>query len=112
MFNTCLRQERMAEARKLGNHTKAEWEDLKDEFLNTCVRCGLIGYHLEKDHIKPVYQGGSDSIENIQPLCAWCNSSKGPEKFNWKEFRRKKGWIETNVKLSKHHPLKVNLPKG
>ncbi len=82
----------MAAARALGTHTKEEWEALLTEFDWRCVRCeGLFSY-LERDHIKPVYQGGSDSIQNIQPLCARCNCSKGPEDFNWKEHRRAHGF--------------------
>lgn len=88
LINARLRSERLSAARKLGTHTKQEWEDLKTEFYNKCVKCGEQSDHLHKDHITPIYQGGSDSIENIQPLCGKCNLSKGPERFNWKEFRR------------------------
>lgn len=73
-----LRSERLAAARKLATHTAAEWERMKELCGNTCVRCGADG-QLVKDHIKPIYQGGSDGIENLQPLCKPCNSSKGPE---------------------------------
>lgn len=82
----------MAEARAKGTHTALEWELLKLEFDNRCVRCGTNEYRVEKDHIIPVYQGGSDAIDNIQPVCARCNASKGPEDFNWKEYRRQNGW--------------------
>lgn len=82
----------MAEARKRGRHSREEWESLKAEFGFRCVRCGTGEYRVEKDHIVPVYQGGSDSIENIQPVCAPCNASKGPEKFDWKAHRRAEGF--------------------
>lgn len=86
--NKEIRRLRMIESRKKGTHTKEQWESMKVEFGMRCVKCWEIFPHLDKDHIIPVYQGGSDSIENIQPLCAWCNCSKSSETFNWKEFRR------------------------
>jgi 5-methylcytosine-specific restriction endonuclease McrA len=91
MTNKEIRSLRLAEAKRKGTHTKEEWENLKKEFNYECVKCGRIGYHLDRDHIIPIYQGGSDAIENIQPLCAWCNSSKGPDSFNWVEYRRNRG---------------------
>ena len=82
------RRERMEFSRSLGTHTKEEWDELKMEFEGMCVRCGSGDFPVEKDHIIPIYKGGSDSIENIQPLCPRCNASKGPETFNWKKLRR------------------------
>lgn len=77
---------RMQEARRKGTHTKEEWFEMLEFFHNTCCRClGERGYvRVGKDHIIPVYQGGSDSIKNLQPLCPWCNASKGPENFDWR----------------------------
>lgn len=84
------RRERLATARLLGTHTKEDWDRLKSEFDYRCVKCGMdrMGLSLDKDHIVPLYQGGSDGIENIQPPCAWCNAKKGPDSFNWIAFRR------------------------
>ena len=82
-----LRAERLRQARTKGTHTKQEWEELKAKFGYQCVRCGTDKYNVERDHIIPIYMGGSDSIDNIQPLCAWCNVSKGPETIDWRKVR-------------------------
>lgn len=86
MYNRELRYERMRQARSKGTHTKEEWIELKELCNGTCVKChgrsGLV--NVEKDHIVPVYQGGSDSIRNIQPMCGRCNSAKGPESFDYR----------------------------
>jgi 5-methylcytosine-specific restriction endonuclease McrA len=49
---------------------------------------------LERDHIVPIYQGGSDAITNIQPLCKRCNCAKGPETTDWAQRRREHGFEE------------------
>jgi len=49
--------------------------------------------NLEKDHVKPVYQGGSDAIENIQPSCARCNARKGPDSTD-KRYAAMSSWVE------------------
>lgn len=82
------RAKRLAAARLLGRHTQEEWERLVEFCGNKCARCGAEGVPLQKDHVKPIYQGGSDGIDNIQPLCRSCNSSKGPESKDW----RPAGW--------------------
>lgn len=81
------RSERLIAAREKGRHTDAEWNALREFCGLKCVRCGADG-HQDRDHIKPIYQGGSDGIDNIQPLCAKCNSSKGPEDVD----HRPSGW--------------------
>lgn len=43
---------------------------------NVCVCCGAKG-RLTVDHVIPLCLGGSNTIDNIQPLCRSCNPSKG-----------------------------------
>lgn len=83
------RAKRLMDAREKGTHTSHEWATLKDICGQLCLRCESRT-DLVKDHITPIYQGGSDSIENIQPLCRSCNSSKGPEAIDY----RPKDWME------------------
>ena len=58
-----------------GSHTLEEWQELCKKSGNRCVKCFRIT-KLTKDHIKPLSEGGSDYISNIQPLCRNCNSRK------------------------------------
>ena len=59
-----------------GSHTLNEWQTLKESYNYQCVICGEKK-KLTIDHIVPLSKGGSDYIENIQPLCISCNSTKG-----------------------------------
>ena len=70
-----LRSERLAASRELATHSKREWFAISLLFP-WCVRCGDREADLEKDHIIPICHGGSDGIENLQPLCGRCNSAK------------------------------------
>lgn len=66
---------RLYEQNAGGNFTPEEWRALCDRFDNRCVRCGSPG-PLTIDHVIPVSRGGANSIDNLQPLCGPCNSSK------------------------------------
>lgn len=52
-------------------------------YNNICLACGkpeTPGDKMTKltpDHIKPISKGGSDTPDNIQPLCLRCNIKKG-----------------------------------
>lgn len=65
-----------------GSHTFEEWENLKIEFDHKCAFC-RSQEKLTKDHIIPLSEGGTDYIDNIQPLCKSCNSKK------WKHINYK-----------------------
>jgi 5-methylcytosine-specific restriction endonuclease McrA len=68
-----------------GNHTNEEWVQLKKSCGNKCVSCGRseVDVLLTRDHIIPVFYGGSNNIDNIQPLCQSCNSSKSTKTINF-----------------------------
>jgi uncharacterized protein YdaU (DUF1376 family) len=87
------RAQRLADARARGTHTTAQWAALVEICGPLCLRCGATG-PLVKDHITPVYQGGSDAIENLQPLCKSCNCAKGPDATD----HRPSDWRERLVK--------------
>ena len=61
-----------------GTHSIEDWQKMKITFHNTCPACWRSEPDIEltKDHIVPLTKGGTDYIENIQPLCRSCNSRK------------------------------------
>ena len=60
-----------------GSYTLEEWRALCGFYEQTCLRCLRTDRPLTPDHIVPLAWGGSDDIDNIQPLCQPCNSAKG-----------------------------------
>jgi 5-methylcytosine-specific restriction endonuclease McrA len=76
-------------ARKLaagGSHTEEQWQALKAFYDNKCLCCGQRepAIRLTRDHVIPLTKGGSDSIDNIQPLCARCNAKKNNKKLDYR----------------------------
>lgn len=66
--------------------TGAEWLALILECKGRCLRCGSRE-PLTVDHVIPLARGGSNAIENIQPLCAVCNGIKGCETTDYRASR-------------------------
>ncbi len=70
-----------------GTHTDAEWQALKAFYDFKCLCCGKQEpeIRLTRDHVIPLDKGGSDSIDNIQPLCARCNSKKNNKHIDYRK---------------------------
>lgn len=56
--------------------TLKEWKTILVVFNHRCAYCGATD-RITQDHVIPLSQGGTDSIENVVPACRSCNSSKG-----------------------------------
>lgn len=75
-----------------GLHTTEEFVELCKALDFRCQGCGdtFPLSELTEDHMDPLSRGGSNDIDNIQPLCRKCNSEKS-DKTNeewiasWKE---------------------------
>jgi hypothetical protein len=76
-----IRAERMKQ--NGGSHTKIEWMNLCRKYKYTCLACGERK-PLTEDHIVPVSLGGTDDIDNIQPLCLECNSRKNAKYIDYR----------------------------
>jgi hypothetical protein len=65
-----------AEWELTGTFTEEQWLMLCKSYGNICLGCGRGDRKLTQDHVVPLSRGGLNVIENIQPLCGPCNSSK------------------------------------
>lgn len=61
-----------------GNYTTSEWMKLKEKYDSKCLACDRSEPEVKitPDHVIPLALGGSNDIDNIQPLCWGCNASK------------------------------------
>ncbi len=64
--------------------TAKELRQLYAQYNHTCLACGCTDCQLTPDHVKPLALGGSNDIENIQPLCFMCNSKKGAKEIDYR----------------------------
>lgn len=85
-------RERIAELKHLrraleqeaeGQFTAQQFRVLCEKHGNRCLRCGEANL-LEADHVVPLSQGGTNYIDNIQPLCRACNASKGAKTIDYR----------------------------
>lgn len=77
-FAESSRKRKLLKRGALGSHNRVEWLECVDAAGNRCKHCGVSGdeVKLTRDHIIPLTRGGTDFIDNIQPLCLSCNARK------------------------------------
>ena len=79
-----LTRQRRAKIRAAqGRITKEEWESVLDKYGLACLCCKKIK-PLTMDHIRAIDCGGTHTIDNVQPLCRECNSSKGTKEIDYR----------------------------
>ena len=83
---------RARKAGAIGSHTFAQWMSCVEIHAWKCVYCdvALTPITLTKDHVVPLFKGGTNYVENLAPACKSCNSAKRGRT----DFRPQKGqWI-------------------
>lgn len=68
-----------------GNLTIEEWRAILDFYGHRCLRCGRSDVKLTIDHVLPIFLGGTHTIDNVQPLCGPCNSSKKDKHIDYRK---------------------------
>lgn len=85
----CLEKTRNYRAKKrnaVGSFTGDEWKHLVAEFNGKCAACGTQT-KLEADHMLPLSRGGTNTIDNIQPLCRQCNTRKATKTIDYRKLQ-------------------------
>ena len=79
------RTRRYRKKSSVGTHTLKEWEEMKFRYGYMCLCCKKVEpeIKLTEDHIIPLVKGGSNNIDNIQPLCGICNAQKYTKVINY-----------------------------
>jgi hypothetical protein len=95
--------------------TAEDWAELVEKHGGKCASC-RGGKYLVIDHIIPLSRGGTNTKDNIQPLCVQCNSSKGnklPEEWPGRVIPPE--WVidtERVERTAQAELLLVRSPKG
>jgi 5-methylcytosine-specific restriction endonuclease McrA len=79
-----------------GSFTSLEWRSLCRKYRYRCLRCGKRepDIKLTVDHVLPIQFGGTNTIDNIQPLCGECNTSKGPRHIDYRPEHTGRSQVE------------------
>lgn len=83
-FNNSIRSFKIKGSR--GKFTMEQWEALKSKYSYMCLCCKRFepDIKLTIDHVVPIIMGGSNNINNIQPLCINCNSAKNRNEADYR----------------------------
>lgn len=76
LLKNCYSVKRWNMLRTTGTYAVSEWIKLLRVFDYTCPACNRRGVPLSVDHKIPVKLGGTNTLDNLQPLCVPCNVRK------------------------------------
>ncbi len=85
-YNVYFQVRRTKQTAAGGEYTEVQWKSLCRKHSYRCLRCNRRR-KLTPDHVVPVSKGGTSSIQNIQPLCGPCNSSKGTRTIDYRRIK-------------------------
>lgn len=88
MVKTQSNRRRARKAQAEGSYTAEDWLAILDKYGHKCLKCGTTE-NITVDHIIPLSKGGTNYPDNLQPLCAHCNSSK---KTRYADYRPDSVW--------------------
>ncbi len=80
-----------------GSFTAAEFKALVRHYGGKCLCCGRTDVKLTADHVVPVAKGGTSNIDNIQPLCVPCNSSKKDKTIDYRPGKGLGRWVQKKL---------------
>lgn len=69
--------------RAAGNLTAADWRAVLKRYGTLCLCCGS-SEPPTIDHVIPLSRGGSNTVDNVQPLCNTCNMRKGTKTIDYR----------------------------
>lgn len=72
--------------RAAGELSVSDWQEVLEQHGTVCLACGDAGREVTIDHIVPVSKGGTNSKDNLQPLCGPCNSSKADKTLDYRSI--------------------------
>jgi 5-methylcytosine-specific restriction endonuclease McrA len=99
------RKRRAAKYASPGSFTAEEFLALCERYGNKCLACGDTEAVLEVDHIVPLTRGGTDVIDNIQPLCGACNKKKFVSVIDYRS-----GWLAEETDLVGATSYQLSVP--
>jgi 5-methylcytosine-specific restriction endonuclease McrA len=72
------RRGELLRTKQRGSFAWQDWVYLRNRCNGVCPACGRAEPEIKLtiDHIVPISKGGTNTINNIQPLCRSCNSKK------------------------------------
>ena len=95
-----IHRRRLRERLAPGKLKFAEWVALKAAYEQRCLACGRCEPEIKlvPDHVVPLISGGSNYVENIQPLCELCNKRKNAKTIDYRDGRDWKTFLAEQQK--------------